>query len=80
MKAMFLSICIACLLCFLTLPACASGSGSGSVHVRGSVTRRGVYRQPHHRTAPDRTQHNNWSTKGNRNPYTGKAGTKRAKR
>jgi hypothetical protein len=76
MKAVILSFFLACLLCLPTLPACASGS----VHVRGSVTRRGVYRQPHRRTAPNHTQHDNWSTKGNRNPYTGKAGSKRAKR
>jgi TPR repeat protein len=31
---------------------------------------------PHYRSAPDHNPYNNWSTKGNVNPYTGKAGTK----
>jgi hypothetical protein len=50
------------------------------VHVRSSVTKQGVYRQPHVRTSPDHTQRNNWSSKPNVNPYTGKAGTKTPKR
>lgn len=48
-----------------------------SVHVRGSTNRRtGTYTAPHYRTAPNRTKADNWSTKGNVNPYTGKEGTK----
>jgi hypothetical protein len=47
-----------------------------TVRVRPSVTRQGVYRQPHVRTTPDRTQRNNWSSKPNVNPYTGKSGHK----
>lgn len=49
---------------------------SGTVHVRGTVTKQGTYRQPHVRTAPDHWKQNNWSTKGNANPYTGKRGSK----
>jgi hypothetical protein len=30
----------------------------------------------HRRTNPDKSKNNNWSTKGNTNPYTGKKGTK----
>jgi hypothetical protein len=48
-----------------------------TVHVRPSVTKQGVYRPPHVRTSPDHTQRNNWSSSGNVNPYTGKAGHKR---
>jgi hypothetical protein len=33
---------------------------------------------PHRQTDPDHTQRNNYSTKGNKNPTTGKAGTKTA--
>lgn len=51
-------------------------SGGGPVRVRGSVTKSGTYRQPHYRTSPNRTQRDNWSSKGNTNPYTGKEGTK----
>ena len=50
---------------------------SGIVHVRGSVTRRGNHHQPHIRSHPDHTRYNNYSHKGNVNPYTRKKGTKR---
>jgi hypothetical protein len=46
--------------------------------VRSYVKKNGTYVQPAHRTSPDRTQRNNYSTKGNVNPYTGKRGTKKA--
>ncbi len=46
-----------------------------TVHVRGSATKSGTYRQPHNKTSPNKTKFDNWSTKGNVNPYTGKKGT-----
>lgn len=49
---------------------------AGAVHVRGYVTRNGTYVAPHYRSAPDHNPFNNWSTRGNVNPYTGKSGTK----
>ena len=53
------------------------GGGYGShVHVNGYFTSRGTYVQPHYRTAPNATMLDNWSTRGNVNPYTGQAGTK----
>jgi len=61
-------------------PALARGGGHGShgstVHVQSHVTKSGTYVPAHVRTAPDHSKYNNWSTKGNANPYTGKAGTK----
>ena len=48
------------------------------VHVRSTTTRRGEYRQSHVRTSPNHTRSDNYSTKGNTNPYTGKSGTKKA--
>jgi len=56
--------------------ALARGSG-GSHSVRGHVTKQGTYVQPHRATNPDKSKANNWSQKGNVNPYTGKAGTKK---
>jgi hypothetical protein len=44
--------------------------------VAGYYRRDGTYVQSHYRTNPDNSFYNNWSTKGNVNPYTGKAGTK----
>jgi len=61
------------LLLLLTVPAFAQ------VHVHSSVTRKGV-RRAHVRTSPDHTQRNNYSAKGNVNPYTLKAGHKRVRR
>src|SRR5712692_4781189 len=49
---------------------------SGSVNVRGYMKKNGTYVAPHKRSAPDGNFNNNWSTKGNVNPYTGKEGTK----
>jgi hypothetical protein len=53
-----------------------SSSAGGTVSVRGYTTSKGTYVAPHERTAPDGTRNNNWSTKGNVNPGTGKTGTK----
>jgi len=52
------------------------GHSSSPVHVSGHTTKTGAYVPAHYRTAPDHSKLNNWSTKGNVNPYTGKAGTK----
>ena len=46
------------------------------VFVRGYYRQDGTFVQPHYRTFPNATTLDNWSTKGNVNPYTGKEGTK----
>jgi hypothetical protein len=56
---------------FVTSVAHARG-----VHVRGHTTKLGNYVAPHMRTSPDHSRLNNWSAKGNVNPYTGKYGSK----
>lgn len=53
------------------IPALASAHGG----VRGYVRKDGTYVAPYQRTAPNGTINDNYSTKGNVNPYTGKAGT-----
>lgn len=45
------------------------------VSVRGYYRSNGTYVQPHQRTAPNYTRNDNYSTVGNTNPHTGKAGT-----
>lgn len=45
------------------------------VSVRGYYRSNGTYVQAHQRTAPNYTRNDNYSTVGNTNPYTGKAGT-----
>ena len=44
------------------------------VYVHGYYRRDGTYVRPHYRTRPDGNLWNNYSTKGNINPYTGKRG------
>ena len=61
----------------LTLATVAfAKGGSGSHSVRGHTTKNGSYVQPHHATNRDSTKSNNYSHRGNMNPYTGKKGAK----
>jgi hypothetical protein len=53
-----------------------SSSSGSSVHVQGHTTKDGKYVPPHERSKPDGNFSNNWSTKGNVNPFTGKEGTR----
>jgi hypothetical protein len=48
---------------------------SADTYVRGHTRQDGTYVQPHYRSNPDNNRLNNFSTEGNYNPYTGKAGT-----
>jgi hypothetical protein len=45
-------------------------------YVQGYIRRDGIYVSGHYRTNPDDSFWNNWSSKGNVNPHTGKVGTK----
>ncbi len=51
-------------------------SSSGSTSVKGYTKKDGTYVAPHQRTNPNSGKSDNWSTKGNVNPNTGKPGTK----
>lgn len=66
-------IMIACMV--LTLSSFAMARG-GSHSVRSYTRHDGTYVQSHRATDRNGTKYDNWSTKGNVNPYTGKAGTK----
>ena len=44
--------------------------------VSGYYRRDGNFVKPYHATNADHTRNNNYSTKGNTNPYTGQSGTK----
>ena len=65
-------------LCAISVGAIAKGGSSsgGSHSVSGHVRSNGTYVPPSHATNPNGTKADNWSTTGNVNPYTGKAGTK----
>jgi len=51
-----------------------ASSADASTRVRGYTTKKGTYVQPYYRSSPNRTKYDNYSTKGNYNPYTGKKG------
>lgn len=53
-----------------------SSSRSHTTNVRPHTTKKGTYVPAHKRTTPNKNKRDNWSTKGNENPYTGKKGTK----
>lgn len=47
-----------------------------AAYTRGHLRRNGTYVSGYHHTKADKTRINNYSTRGNYNPFTGKAGTK----
>ncbi|PKN52829.1 MAG: hypothetical protein CVU55_06310 [Deltaproteobacteria bacterium HGW-Deltaproteobacteria-13] len=53
-----------------------NSSTGGSHRIRGYVKKNGTYVAPSHATNLNHSKYDNWSTKGNVNPYTGKEGTK----
>lgn len=71
MKNQFILLAAAAL---LAAPLAYAKGGSHSV--RGHVNKDGTYVAPHHATNPNETKRDNYSSKGNVNPYTGKEGTK----
>ncbi|MGC2234933.1 MAG: hypothetical protein WA584_02060 [Pyrinomonadaceae bacterium] len=54
-----------------------NNSSTESTYVRGYVRKDGTYVAPYYRSKRDSTTLNNWSTKGNINPYTGKRGNRK---
>ena len=46
-----------------------------SIKVKGYTTRNGTYVNSYYRTSPNRYRYDNYGSKGNYNPYTGKSGT-----
>ena len=67
------------MLCGLVVAASAFGSFSeaeAADYVRGYYRGNGAYVRPHYRSTRDGNFYNNWSTKPNINPYTGRMGTR----
>jgi hypothetical protein len=56
--------------------ATTSAFPKSSHGVRGYTKKDGTRVQPHRATNPDKSKANNYSSKGNTNPNTGKEGTK----
>ena len=59
-----------------TLMIMASSFAQADVYVNGYYKSNGTYVQPHYRSSPNSTTYDNWSTRGNTNPYTGQRGYK----
>ena len=52
-----------------------AGIANAASRTRGYIKKNGTYVQPYYRSTPNKTKWDNWSTKGNYNPYTGKKGS-----
>jgi hypothetical protein len=61
---------------FLLVLVSFSAFAAGRTRVRAHTAKDGTYVPSHTRTKADSTKANNWSTKGNVNPNTGKKGSK----
>lgn len=74
-KVYFSLLVVGCLvLMLLTLTPVTAEAAS---RVKGYYKpKTGTYVQPHYRSSPNRSKIDNWSTKGNYNPFTGKKGYK----
>lgn len=48
-----------------------------ATRVRGYITKKGTYVAPSYRSSSNKVKYDNYSSKGNYNPYTGKKGTKK---
>jgi len=59
----------------LLLAAGIAGSAFAQEYVQGYYRRDGTYVQGYYRSSPNDTVQDNYSFKGNVNPYTGKTGT-----
>lgn len=64
-----LLILLLTLIMLVNLPAIAD------TYVRGYTRRDGTYVNGYYRSSPNHTRLDNYSTRGNYNPYTGKTGT-----
>jgi heat shock protein HslJ len=72
-------------LSFLFLAGCAvtvakaQSSTEAPEHVKAYKTKKGKQVKAHERSSPNATEKDNYSAKGNVNPYTGKKGSKKPK-
>lgn len=60
----------------MALALAGSASAQGEHYVNGYYRSDGTYVAPHYQTNPNGTRDDNWSTRGNVNPYTGRPGSR----
>jgi hypothetical protein len=63
----------------LIIAAIGISTVTADVYVNSYTKKNGTYVKGHYRSNPDVNFYNNWSTKGNVNPYTGSYGTRVSK-
>jgi len=61
---------------FISFILFVATSSFASKNVNGYTKRDGTHVSQHHRSDPNKTQRDNYSSKPNVNPYNGKRGTK----
>jgi hypothetical protein len=71
MKKIFLALFM-----LLGLFSMAFAKGNATGYTKGYTKSNGTRVEGYHRTSPNSTKNDNYSTRGNVNPYTGVAGTK----
>lgn len=83
MKVLIVVISVAAFACSPALARGGGGhsggtysTGSGSHSIKGYTKKDGTYVAPAHAKNPNTSKFDNWSSKGNTNPYTGKEGAK----
>jgi len=69
MKKIFALVLLLCLI---------QGAVFANERVKGYARKNGAYVNGYHRSSPNSTQLDNYSTQGNVNPYTGNSGHRRA--
>lgn len=64
-----------CWLVVLLVIAASLADATAQVHVRGYYRKNGTYVAPYVRSSPNSSRTDNYSSRGNYNPYTGRQGT-----
>lgn len=65
------------IIAILALASAFSASAIADQNVKGYIKQDGTYVAPYVRSSPNNVQYDNYSTKGNTNPYTGERGSQR---
>lgn len=73
MKSFTISVITLIIISFFFL---INAQAAEAARVRGYSNRNGTYVQPHYRSNPNSYKWDNYSSRGNMNPYTGKRGYK----
>ena len=67
---------ITILIVFSLLLGTGTSTVSAASRVNGYTRKNGTYVQPYYKTSPNSVRYDNYSYKGNYNPYSGKTGTR----